>query len=122
MDRTTFEKNIERLKTGEFMEDRAIFDYASDSLFEIKTLLSALRQCCDFQQQKIRILRRLNDTLNAQVKDKDDLIDFLTEKQEQSENSIEHLSQKLRLANDNIEILTNKLEFAQERLAEKEAS
>lgn len=82
MDRKQFEKNIERLKTGEFLEDRAIFDYASDSLFEIKTLLNALRQCCDFQQQKIRILRRLNDALNAQVKDKDELIDSLTTKLE----------------------------------------
>lgn len=78
MDRAQFEKYIERLQTGEFLEDRAIFDYASDSLFEIMTLLNALRQCCEFQQQKIRILRRINDTLNAQVKDKDNLINSLT--------------------------------------------
>ena len=88
MDRTSFERNIELLKNGEFLEDRAIFDYASDSLFEIKTLLNALRQCCEFQQQKIRILRRINDTMNAQVKDKDELIDSLTAKLELSSNKL----------------------------------
>ena len=88
MDRTSFERNIELLKNGDFLEDRAIFDYASDSLFEIKTLLNALRQCCDFQQQKIRILRRLNDTLNAQAKDKDELIDSLTAQLEIAQNHI----------------------------------
>lgn len=88
MDRSQFEKDIERLQTGEFLEDRAIFDYASDSLFEIKTLLNALRKCCDFQQQKIRILRRINDTLNAQVKGKDELIDSLTAKLELAMNEL----------------------------------
>lgn len=88
MDRTSFERNIELLKKGEFLEDRAIFDYASDSMFEIKTLLNALRQCCDFQQQRIRILRRLNDTLNAQTKDKDEMIDSLTAKLELARNEL----------------------------------
>ena len=68
MDRRTFEHKVQQIQQGEFIDDKSIFEYAHDSFYELKRLFDALRQCCDWQKQKIAILKRLNSGLESSIR------------------------------------------------------
>lgn len=68
MDRTTFERKVEQIRQGEFPKDASVFAYANDAFYETKLLFEALRQCCDWQQQKVEILKKMNYRLDRYSK------------------------------------------------------
>lgn len=68
MDRSDFERKCNKIQQGDFIEDPSIFDYASDSFYELKRLFTALRQCCDWQKQKIAILKKLNAGVESAIR------------------------------------------------------
>lgn len=59
MDRDTFKRKVENIAQGNFPEDQSVFNYANDAIYETKLLYEALRKCCDWQNQKIEILKKL---------------------------------------------------------------
>ena len=63
MDRATFDRKIQKLKSGEFLTDPSFYAYASDSLYELKTITDALWQCCSAQAEKIQLLEKKNQGL-----------------------------------------------------------
>jgi hypothetical protein len=68
MDKKTFELKVQQIQQGEFVSDQSIFEYAHDSFYEMKRLFDALRQCCDWQKQKIEILKRFNQGLERSLR------------------------------------------------------
>lgn len=78
MDRRTFDQRIEQLRQGEFVEDGSIFTYANDHLYELKRLLEALRLCCDWQKQKIQILKAMKVKVDTTLRRQKDEIERLS--------------------------------------------
>lgn len=78
MDRRTFDQRIEQLRQGEFVEDGSIFPYANDHLYELRRLLEALRFCCDWQKQKIQILKAMNAKVETTLRRQKDEIERLS--------------------------------------------
>lgn len=68
MDRNTFKSKVENIRQGNFPEDQSVFAYANDAIYETKLLYEALRQCCDWQRQKIDILKKLIAKLDSSSK------------------------------------------------------
>lgn len=60
MDRAIFDRKVQKLRNGEFVQDPSFYAYGSDAIYEIKTLADALWQCCSAQATKIDLLERKN--------------------------------------------------------------
>lgn len=80
MDANIFERRIKQLEDGEFVRDPSLFEYADNAVFELKRLFSALKICCDWQSQKIEILRKLNSGLERSIREQKARIALLEDK------------------------------------------
>ena len=68
MDTRTFERKIDNLRKGQFVEDPAIYEHANNALYESRLLMNALKECCQNQAGRMNILRRMNEELAESVK------------------------------------------------------
>lgn len=90
MDRATFEAKVASIKKGEFTNDIALRGYISDNLLSVRMLFDALWECCDWQSQKIGILKKINrdleDAVRRLMKERKDLKQEIKELHEQIAN------------------------------------
>lgn len=68
MDRKIFESRCDKLRTGEFVNDPSVFEYAENAVCEWQQLYRALRTCCSLQKQKIDMLRSMNSALEKSLR------------------------------------------------------
>lgn len=68
MDRATFEAKVSHIKRGDFQNDSTLRGYANDSFYETKQLFDAVWECCNWQSQKIGILKKINNDLEDAVR------------------------------------------------------
>ena len=68
MDSSMFERKLDSLRKGEYVNDPALYEYCRSALFESKRFMSALQECAAQQAQRNTILRRMNEDLAETVK------------------------------------------------------
>lgn len=68
MDNALFDARCAKLKTGEYLNDPSVFEYAENAMYEWRRLYDSLRVCCALQSQKIEMLRKINSTLEQQLR------------------------------------------------------
>ena len=69
MDGSIFRSRCEKLRTGEFVNDPSVFEYAENAMCEWRQLFQALRTCCSLQKQKIEMLRQMNSALEKSMRE-----------------------------------------------------
>ena len=68
MDRATFEAKVASIKKGEFTNDIALRGYISDNLLSVRMLFDALWECCQWQSQRIGLLKKMNSDMEDGIK------------------------------------------------------
>ena len=68
MDRAAFEAKVARIKQGEFSDDTSLRGYVSDNLLSVRKLFDALWDCCCRQNQRIELIRKMNNEMEDSVR------------------------------------------------------
>lgn len=68
MDNAIFRSRCEKLRTGEFINDPSVFEYAEDAMCEWRQLFQSLRTCCSLQKQRIEMLRQMSSALEKSLR------------------------------------------------------
>lgn len=90
MDRATFEAKVNHIKKGEFINDMSLRGYVSDNLLSVRMLFDALWDCCQWQSQRIGLLKKMNrdmeDGIKRMMKERKDLKQEIKDLHEQIAN------------------------------------
>lgn len=68
MDRATFEAKVSHIKKGDFLNDTTLRGYANDSFYEMRQMFDALWECCQWQSQRIGLLKKMNSDMENGIK------------------------------------------------------
>lgn len=68
MDRQTFEAKVSHIKKGDFLNDTTLRGYANDSFYEMRQMFDALWECCQWQSQRIGLLKKMNSDMENGIK------------------------------------------------------